>query len=39
MNTGTPPTVPNARTGEFTPPGITALARLNSSPDRPDPLT
>ncbi len=34
MKTGTPPTVPNARTGEFTPPGMTALARLNNSADR-----
>jgi hypothetical protein len=39
MKTGTPPTVPNARTGEFTPPGMTALARLNNSADRPEPLT
>jgi hypothetical protein len=39
MNTGTPPTVPNARTGEFTPPGMTAQARLNNAPDRPGPLT
>src|SRR5215472_11866667 len=30
MNTGSPPTAPNARTGEFTPPGITARARRNS---------
>ena len=27
MNTGVPPTAPNARTGEFTPPAMTALAR------------
>ena len=27
MNTGVPPTAPNARTGEFTPPGSTAQAR------------
>src|ERR1700677_1106918 len=31
MNLGTPPTGPNARTGEFTPPGVTAAARANSS--------
>src|SRR5690348_1357090 len=29
MNTGSPPTAPNARTGELTPPGITAHARWN----------
>src|SRR5436190_21807550 len=33
MNTGTPPTAPNARTGEFTPPGMTAQARRKSKPD------
>src|SRR5438093_7339342 len=33
MNTGTPPTAPNARTGEFTPPGMTAQARRKSPPD------
>src|SRR5579862_3416058 len=27
MNGGSPPTAPNARTGEFTPPGIIASAR------------
>src|SRR5437879_2468608 len=27
---GVPPTDPNARTGEFTPPGMTSAARLNS---------
>ena len=32
-NTGVPPTPPNARTGEFTPPGITVCARSNSSSD------
>src|SRR5580698_6024721 len=31
MNLGTPPTGPNARTGEFTPPGVTSTARANSS--------
>ena len=30
MNRGTPPTEPNARTGEFTPPGMTSRARANS---------
>jgi hypothetical protein len=30
MNRGVPPTEPNARTGEFTPPGMTARARANS---------
>src|SRR5580692_13208057 len=30
MNRGTPPTAPNARTGEFTPPGVTLRARANS---------
>ena len=30
MNRGTPPTAPNARTGEFTPPGVTSRARANS---------
>src|SRR5258707_7214353 len=29
MNRGVPPTEPNARTGEFTPPGMTARARAN----------
>ena len=29
MNLGTPPTEPNARTGEFTPPGVTLPARAN----------
>ncbi len=27
MKTGVPPTEPNARTGEFTPPGRIAMAR------------
>src|SRR3954452_24924795 len=31
MNGGSPPTVPNARAGLFTPPGITRLARANAS--------
>ena len=31
MNRGVPPTARNARTGEFTPPGITRWARANSS--------
>src|SRR5580692_11800535 len=31
MNLGTPPTAPKARTGEFTPPGITSRARSKSS--------
>src|SRR5208282_3995454 len=30
MNLGTPPTAPNARTGELTPPGVTSRARANS---------
>src|SRR6516164_5798652 len=30
MNLGTPPTAPKARTGEFTPPGVTSRARANS---------
>ena len=30
MNRGVPPTEVNARTGEFTPPGITAHASANS---------
>ena len=34
MNRGTPPTGPNARTGEFTPPGVTSSARANSSAER-----
>src|SRR5580765_6677012 len=34
MNRGVPPTALNARTGEFTPPGIAARARANSSADR-----
>src|SRR5512146_3120303 len=29
--TGTPPTAPNARTGEFTPPGISWRERSNSA--------
>src|SRR5919106_1822597 len=33
-NGGVPPTAPNARTGELTPPGITRRARSNSSSDR-----
>src|SRR4051812_37870527 len=31
MNRGVPPTAPNARTGELTPPGVTASARANSA--------
>ena len=31
MNRGVPPTAPNARTGEFTPPGVTWSARENRS--------
>ncbi|EMY35625.1 hypothetical protein D477_003368 [Arthrobacter crystallopoietes BAB-32] len=31
---GVPPTEPKARTGEFTPPGISLRARLNSSSER-----
>src|SRR3954468_1303529 len=31
MNLGVPPTARNARTGEFTPPGITRCARSNNS--------
>src|SRR5580692_5388701 len=34
MNLGTPPTGTNARTGEFTPPGVTLTARANSSAER-----
>jgi hypothetical protein len=30
MNRGVPPTEPNARTGELTPPGIIVFARVNS---------
>src|SRR5919106_5354165 len=33
-NGGVPPTAPNARTGELTPPGITRRARSNSPSDR-----
>src|SRR5437660_4569862 len=33
MKSGCPPTARNARTGELTPPGITASARLNSCSD------
>src|ERR1035441_1725616 len=33
MKMGCPPTLRNARTGEFTPPGITSTARRNSSSD------
>jgi hypothetical protein len=33
-NRGVPPTAPNARTGEFTPPGIARTARSNRSSDR-----
>src|ERR1022692_3545950 len=39
MNTGVPPTAPNARTGELTPPGMTAQARPKNSPDRGAPVT
>ena len=31
MKRGVPPTALNARTGEFTPPGVTAFARANSA--------
>jgi hypothetical protein len=31
MNNGVPPTLRNARTGEFTPPGISRPARANSA--------
>src|SRR5215218_4959310 len=34
MKRGVPPTALNARTGEFTPPGVTARARSKSSSDR-----
>ena len=34
MKTGVPPTALNARTDEFTPPGITFLARANAEIDR-----
>src|SRR5207237_3921014 len=30
-NTGVPPTAPNARTGEFTPPGMSSRDRSNSA--------
>lgn len=33
MNLGVPPTEWNARTGEFTPPGVTVDARSNSARD------
>src|SRR3954452_14272432 len=33
MNRGVPPTALNARTGEFTPPGVTARARSNRAAD------
>src|SRR6188472_3183492 len=33
MNRGSPPTAANARTGEFTPPGIVRFARSNSRRD------
>ena len=29
ITSGVPPTPPNARTGEFTPPGVTFFARSN----------
>src|SRR5712692_10483158 len=35
MNGGVPPTAPNARTGELTPPGKARVARSNSSSDLP----
>ncbi len=35
MNRGVPPTALNARTGEFTPPGVTRWARWNQSADSP----
>ena len=34
MKRGVPPTALKARTGEFTPPGVTALARANRASDR-----
>ena len=34
MKRGVPPTARKARTGEFTPPGVTAQARANSASDR-----
>ena len=33
MNRGVPPTALKARTGEFTPPGVTRWARSNQSAD------
>jgi hypothetical protein len=33
MNLGVPPTELNARTGEFTPPGVDAFARANQALD------
>jgi hypothetical protein len=33
MNRGVPPTALKARTGEFTPPGVTAWARANRAAD------
>src|SRR4051794_40759754 len=33
MNLGVPPTALNARTGEFTPPGVTAWARSKRAAD------
>src|ERR1700747_852311 len=38
MNTGSPPTAPNARTGEFTPPGMTSQARPYRLRGVPDPV-
>jgi hypothetical protein len=38
MNRGVPPTLPNARTGEFTPPGMTRWARAYSASE-PDTVT
>src|SRR3954454_15061963 len=37
MNRGVPPTALKARTGEFTPPGVTARARSNSAAERAGP--
>src|SRR5436190_14708388 len=34
MKRGVPPTPRNARTGEFTPPGMSSIALVNSSSDR-----
>src|SRR5690606_19082173 len=39
MKRGVPPTAPNARTGELTPPGTSAAARSNNCCERSKPVT